>query len=187
MWNSKKKPYYGMRGLDAILEERASNRLELTGPLMDTYLCEIGKGIHAKLGRSRNTGLMPPMKLFVPHNILRHLFNIAVGYGGKLTSDKKTMTVTISTFENASKVFSPVRCAGTNFLKKRQFEKVTENGRKVYRYSGRAAVVISQTTPLLFEYNMKQQKLTTTCYIQRYNKDDFALDLRLQALVNNTL
>ena len=141
--------------------------------------------IYSTLGRSRNTGLMPPMQLFVPYNTLRHLFNIAVGYGGNLTSDKKTLSVRITTFTNASKLFSPVRCGGANFLKKRHFMKVTENGRKVYKYTGRAAVVIGESIPLLFEYNMKGQKLMTTCYIQRYTKNDFALDARLQALVNN--
>jgi hypothetical protein len=105
VWKCEEKPNYGMRNLDAILEERASNKLELTGPLIDGFLCEVGKAIHAKLGRSRNTGLMPPARLFVPYNILRHIFNIAVGYGGKLKNDKKTMSVTIETFENASKVF----------------------------------------------------------------------------------
>ncbi len=41
-----------MRNLDAILEERASNKLELTGPLIDGFLCEVEKAIYAKLERS---------------------------------------------------------------------------------------------------------------------------------------
>ena len=82
VWKCKEKPNYGMRNLDAILEERASNELELTGPLIDGFLCEVEKAIHAKLGRSRSTGLMPPVRLFMPYTILRHIFNIAVGYGG---------------------------------------------------------------------------------------------------------
>ena len=104
VWKCKKKPNYGMRNLDAVLEERASNKLELTGPLIDGFLCVLGKAIYAKLGRSRNTGLMPPVNLYVPYNILRHIFSIAVGYGGKLTNHRKTMSVTIETFENALKV-----------------------------------------------------------------------------------
>ena len=67
-----------MRDLDPILEERASNKFELTGPLIDGYLQEIGKSIFSKLGRSRNTGLMPPIRLFVPYGILRHIFNVVV-------------------------------------------------------------------------------------------------------------
>jgi hypothetical protein len=52
--------------LDPILEEGASNKFELTGPLIDSFLRELGKSIYRKLGRSRNTWLMPPIKLFVP-------------------------------------------------------------------------------------------------------------------------
>jgi hypothetical protein len=69
-------------------------------------------------------------------------------------------------------------------LKKRHFEKIKENGRSIFKYSGRAAVVVGKSTPLLFEYNMTQQRLTITFYIQRYNKEDFSLDLSLQALIN---
>ena len=101
------------------------------------------KAIHAKLGRSRSTGLMPPVRLFVLYTILRHIFSIAVGYGGKLTNDNKTMSVTIETFENASKVLAPAKFSGTNFLKKRHFEKIRENGRSIFKYSWRAAVVVA--------------------------------------------
>ena len=117
VWKCKEKPNYDMHNLDAILEEHASNKLELTGPVIDGFLSELGKAIQAKLGRSRNTGLMPPVRLFVPYAILRHIFNIAVGYGGKLTNGNKTMSVRIESFENALKVFSPVRFSGTNLTR----------------------------------------------------------------------
>ena len=52
------------------------------------------------------------------------------------------------------------------------------------KYSGRAAVVVGNSTPLIFDYNMKQEKLTLTFYVQHYNRDDFSLDLRLQGLIN---
>ena len=78
VWKCKSKPNYGMRDLDPILEGRASNKFELTGLLIDGYLQEIGKTISSKLGRSRNTGLMPPIRLFVSYGILRHVFNVAV-------------------------------------------------------------------------------------------------------------
>ena len=184
VWKCKEKPNYGMRSLDAILEERAANKFELTGPLIDGYLRELGKGMFSKLGRSRNTGLMPPVKLFVPFTIFRHLCNFMVGYGGDMQSSRSSLTVTIESFETATKVFSPVRFGGSNFLKKRYFNKVRENGRQILVYSGRAAVVVGKSTPILFDYNMKQEKLTSTFYIQRYNKEDFCLDLRLQALMN---
>ena len=87
--------------------------------------------------------------------------------------------------EGVSKVFSPVRFAGNNFLRKRQFLKVNENGRNVFKYTGRAAVVVSQSTPLILQYNTKQEKLTVLFYVQRYDKDDFSLDISLQALLNS--
>ena len=184
VWKCETKPNYGMRGLDAILEERASNKLELTGPLIDSYFRELGKAMYAKLGRSRNTGLMPPVKLFVPYAMFRHLCNVAVGYGGSMKSSKTTLAVNIESFEAASKVFSPVRFGGQNYLKKRLFDKVRVNSRTILQYSGRASVVVGKSTPVIFDYNMKQEKLTLTFYVQRYDKADFCLDLQLQALMN---
>ncbi len=166
VWKCKEKPNYGMRNIDAILEERASSKLELTGPLIDGFLCEVEKAIHAKLGRSRSTGLMPPVRLFVPYTILHHIFSIAVGYDGKLTNDNKTMSVTIETFENASKVLAPAKFSGTNFLKKRHFEKIRENGRSISSNHGGQQLLLANLP-------------TTTFYIQRYNKEDFSLDLCL--------
>ena len=75
VWKCEKKPNLGMRDLDPIFEERASYKLELVGPLIDSFFREIGRGMFSKLGRSRNTGLMPPLRLFVPYNIFRHLSN----------------------------------------------------------------------------------------------------------------
>ena len=185
VWNCKRKPNYGMRELDGILEERAGNKFELTGPLIDGYLRELGKSISNKLGRSRNTGLMPPVRLFVPYTIFRHLCNIMVGYGGTMASNKKCITITIEAFETASKVFSPARLGGLNVLKKRHFNKIKENDRQVLLYNGRAAVVVGKATPIVFEYNLKSERVTMTFYVQRYSKEDFCLDLRLQTLLNN--
>ena len=184
VWNCKAKPNYGMRDLDPIFEERASHKLELAGPLIDSYLHEIGRGMVAKLGRSRNTGLMPPNKLFVPYSAFRHICNVCLAYGASLKSNKNQMLVTIETSANAAKVFSPVRFSGNNVLKKRQFSKTKEGGRNILRYTGRAAVVVGKTTPLILDYNTRREKLTITFYVQRYDKNDFAMDSRLQALTN---
>ena len=45
VWKCKEKPNYGVCNLDAILEEHASNKLELTGPLIDGFLCKLGNAI----------------------------------------------------------------------------------------------------------------------------------------------
>lgn len=93
------------------------------------------------------------------------------------------MSVVINTTENAEKVFSLARFQGKNFLKKRHFEKVMENGRKIFQYSGRAAVVVGKNTPITFTYQKKQEKLTVLFYVQRYDKEEFCL-VALQALLN---
>ena len=118
VWETESKPNYSMRDLDPILEEQASNKFELTSLLIDSFLRELGNSIYSKLGRSRNTGLMPPVKLFVPYNIFRHICNVASVYGGSLKSTKSQILPTIEYFNTASKVFSPVRFTGHNFLKK---------------------------------------------------------------------
>jgi hypothetical protein len=95
VWETESKPNYGMRDLDPILEEQASNKFELTSLLIDSFLRELGNSIYSKLSRSRNTGLMPPVKLFVPYNIFRHICNVASGYGGSLKSTKSQILATI--------------------------------------------------------------------------------------------
>ena len=127
VWKCQRKPNYGMRELDGILEERAGNKLELTGPLIDSYLRELGKSIMSKLGRSRNTGLMPPVKLFVPYPIFRHIMNVVVGYGAKMTNNNTTISLRVDSYQAISRMFSPARFEGNNFLRKRHFSKSNEN------------------------------------------------------------
>ena len=184
VWKCQSKPDMGMRNLDPILEERASYKLEIVGPLIDSYLTEIGRAMFAKLGRSRNTGLMPPVKLFIPYPIFRHVCNIVVRYGGSMSTKKGRMSLEISKMDTATKVFSPVRCQGDNLLMKRHFDKIRENGRNIFKYSGRAAVVVTSTTPIILDFHLKQEKVTILFYVQRYDKSDFSLDATLQALLN---
>ena len=61
------------------------------------------------------------------------------------------MFVDITTFENAEKVFSTVQFQGNNFLKKKHFSKIRENGRNILKFLGRAAVVVTKTTPIIFD------------------------------------
>ena len=78
----------------------------------------------------------------------------------------------------------PVRFAGDNFLRKRHYSKVREAGRNILQYQGRATVVVGEQTRILFEYSQKHEKATITFFVQRYDKDDFAMNLQLQALCN---
>ena len=53
--NTKRKPNYGMRGLNGIMEEPMRNKTELVGPVVDSYVKHTGNLIYSKLGRSKNT------------------------------------------------------------------------------------------------------------------------------------
>ena len=85
-------------------------------------------------------------------------------------------------------MWSPARFKGENFLKKRHFEKILEVGRVLQSYSGESIIVVSQTTPPQAIYSFKLQKVTTTFYVQRYDRQGFAKDSNLQNLLNlNTI
>ena len=60
--------------VDPVLEELTGNKLELVSPLVDGFLKEIGLSINAKLARSRMTGLMAPINLFMPFQIFKHIW-----------------------------------------------------------------------------------------------------------------
>ena len=61
---SVRKPNYGMMNMDGQLEEIVGNNFELAGPILDSYLLEIGKTIKNKLSRSKATSLVNPVSLF---------------------------------------------------------------------------------------------------------------------------
>jgi len=54
----------------------------------------------------------------------------------------------------------------------------------ITRYDGCAKVVVWLYTPMKFDYNTKTQRLVVSFFIQRYDKDDIAVDQTLQALIN---
>ena len=146
---ARRRPNYGMGNMSSGLEEICGNKLELTGPLIDSYLLEIGNQVSAKLTRSKATS---PVILFVPWPVFRHITVLFRGYGTEVTFDNRKSKV-ISTFnllETAEKIFSLARFEGQDVLRKRHF---------------RSTVAISQTTPFCFDYNLINQKVTVTFYI----------------------
>ena len=184
---ARRRPNYGMGNMNSGLEEVCGNKLELTGPLIDSYLLEIGNQVSAKLTRSKATSLASPVILFVPWPVFRLITVLFRGYGAEVTFDNRKSKV-ISTFnllETAEKIFSPARFEGQDVLRKRHFSRQPDNNgtmRSVYK--GRSAVAISQTTPFCFDYNLKNQKVTVTFYIQRYTAQDFVIDSSLQSLMS---
>ena len=49
-WKAEQKPNFGMRNLEAVLEKRCSLKIKISGPLINSYLNEIGRAFWAKLG-----------------------------------------------------------------------------------------------------------------------------------------
>lgn len=184
---SNEKPNYGMHNMDPVLEEITGNKLELVGPILDGYLQEIGQAIESKLSRSRMTGLATPIVLFIPYSIFKHLWVLVSGYGGDVQVQKNgdKITVEVKKMETAQKVWSVARFEGQSYLSKRKFEKIPQDGRMVFSYMGKSCVVITANTPLTIVYSMKNQRATVMFFIQRYDKNEFALDIALQKLLNS--
>ena len=83
---AKRKPNYGMLNMDSQLEEVVGNKLELVGPMIDSYLHEIGRSMKCKLSMSKATGLVNPVSLFIPWSVFRHVLVLVRGYSGDVHS-----------------------------------------------------------------------------------------------------
>ena len=100
------------------------------------------------------------------------------------TKSGERITLTFQRLDTAEKIWSPARFQGENFLKKRHFEKILEDGRVLQSYSGKSIVVVTQTTPLQMVYSTKQQRVVTIFCVQCYDREGFAKDSNLQKLLN---
>ena len=185
---AKKKPDYGMAKMDRQREEVIGNKLELAGPLIDSYLKEIGRAIGSKLSRSKATGLVNPVVLFFPWPVFRHVLTLVRGYSGDVvvTSERARISITITEMNSLVKLLSPSRFSGENFIAHRHFRKVPSKSWKklLSVFDGRSLVVVTRNTPFKIDYQMRAEKVTVTFYVQRYNTDNFPVATSLQALMN---
>lgn len=154
---SKSEKDYSMgSSMDDNVEKLVGNHLALVGPMLDSYLHELGACMIAKLSRGRMTGLAVPVNLFIPWQVMRYLVCLCKNYGAKTEyiapkNKRKRLgkiKVKIEDAETAEKIFNPSRFDGTNYLSKRKFKKVEG----VSTYDGMARVVVSLHTPLCMEY-----------------------------------
>ena len=77
-----------MTNVDGLLEEVVGNKLELCGPLIDSFFFkEICKSVLSKLSRSKLAGLASPVILFIPWPVCRHVLTLARGYCGNVESN----------------------------------------------------------------------------------------------------
>ena len=125
---AENKPNYGMAQMDGQLEEVIGNKLELAGPLIDSYLKEIGKCIASNLNRSKDTGLMNPVLLFFPWAVFRYVLTLVRGYSGDVTLTH-SISITITEKRSLVKLFSPSRFSGENVIAHRHFKKVPSKSR----------------------------------------------------------
>ena len=113
---------YSMHGsLDGELEKVVGSHLLLAGPLIDSYLWEIGKACLEKLRRSHLTGLAPPVVMFMPTQIFNYFSTMCVGYGADIKRTPKKYVMFLDKQEGAQKLFHPKRFDGTYFLTKRKW------------------------------------------------------------------
>ena len=184
------KPDYGMLNMDCQLEEVVGNKLELVGPVIDSYLFELGKTLKSKLARSKATGLVNPVSMFFPWAMFRHLLTLCRGYScdvaTKISGRKHMHVITITQMKSLRKLFSPARFSGETVFATRHFKKVpsTAGGKRKSEYNGKSLIVVSVNTPFTIEYTMKNQRACISFYIQRYNQDNYATDSSLQSLMN---
>ena len=96
------------------------------------------------------------------------------GYGttAETLQNAKKITLTVRNPENVEKIWSSARFASENYLKKRHLDKITEDGRIIQQDSGKSVLVVTRATPLEIKFNMKEQKVTTTFYVQRYDRNE---------------
>ena len=188
---AKRKPNYGMLNMDNQLEEIVGNKLELVGPMVDSYLFEIGKCIQSKLKRSKATGLVNPVLMFIPWVTFRHILVLCRGYSGEISStrDGSKHQVTFSQMNSIKRIFSPARFCREVFFATRHFKNIpSSTGKKRESiYNGKSMIVVSASTPFTMDYIMKTQKVSVLFYIQRYTADNYALDTSLQTLMNQHL
>lgn len=156
--------------------------------MIDSYLEEIGKAMKCKLSRSKATGLVNPVNLFVPWTVLRHILVLVRGYSGDVDTkvDGSKHVLTLTKMDSVRKLFSPCHFSGETYFAQRHFKKVPSKagGKTESVYNGRSTIVVTESTPFCMNYAMKTQPVTVTFYIQRYTAELFVLDSSLQVLMN---
>ena len=186
---AENKPDYGMTEMDPLLEEVIGNKLEMVGPLVDSYLKEVGKSIYQKLCRSKATGLMNPVVIFIPWAVYRHVLTMARGYSGEVEHSSLRHKIVFNTKASLEKMFAPSRFSGECFIACRHFKKVPSKSTKklISIFNGKSVVVSTTNTPFTMDYSRKAERVTITFYVQRYTTDRLAIDISLQTLMNRAV
>lgn len=186
--NEEKTKLWHVKCGRATIEEVVRNKLELVGPMIDSYLQEIGKSMKCKLSRSKVTGLVNPVSFFIPWTVFRHLLVLVWRYCGDVHTlvDGLKHVLTLTEMDSVRKLFSPSRFSGETFFAQRHFKRVPSKagGKTESVYNGRSAIVVTESTPFCMNYAMKTQHVRVTFFIQRYTAEHFVVHSSLHALMN---
>ena len=134
----------------------------------------------SKLARSKATGLMNPVSLFVPWCVFMHILILIRGYFAAFPAK----LIWILQMETISKLFSPARFSGECCFAYRHFKKILLKGKgtkMISVYNGRSAVFATESTLLCVDYSISQQRVKI---IQHYTTDDFVADTILQVTLS---
>ena len=178
--------YFSFGGqLNGDVEKNSNASLAVMGPMVETYIKELGSQLFHKLSRSKITGIVETSPFLIPWQVMVQLMRMVKGYGGLVTATKKkhskekVFSIRLP-HETCQKIWHLNRCR-KKYLSKRNFIK-DASGK--YVYNGCSKVVVSTSTPMIATYKTETQKIMISFYIQRYGKDDQALDLALQSKMN---
>ena len=96
------------------------NKLELVGPVIDSYLFELGKTLRSKLSRSKATGLVNPVSLFFRWAIFCLLLTFCRGYSSEVntTRDGCKHAITLTQMNSLRRLFFPACFSGEMFFAK---------------------------------------------------------------------
>ena len=107
-----------------------------------------------------------------------NIIKLIKGYGGniaaKLKKKQRKKHHHNTTYSELCKKDLECKELWEKFLVKRKvFQIFAPND---YEYAGCSKVVVTSHTPLVLSYETKSQKVVITFYIQRYDKNDIAVD-----------
>ena len=71
------------------MERSTHAKLIVSGPMVDTYLKELGNLMLNKLSRGKITGIQATAPLLVPWQVMVNIIRLIKGYGGEVLAEQK--------------------------------------------------------------------------------------------------
>ena len=157
--------FYSYDGiLDASAEKDTHSNLIVCGPMLDTYIKELGSLMLNKLSRGKVTGITQSPSLLLPWQVMVNFIKLAKRYGAKVEAEtkkdkEKKITISITSDSCCYNIWHPKRC-GKNFLRKRLYIKCPPPDTSKFAYNGCSKVVITPRTPWFCITKQRNRKLS---------------------------